>query len=194
MTTAAQAGSALTDRLSQDVDAAFPELVDTYGRAVYTTALRMSGRPADAEDLAAETFLRAYRALRGYPPARVRVLQPRSWLITIVLNLWRNQVRAASRRPQQVPLEGPDEPRTRSGLPEEQLRRREIEAGLAERLADLPDNQRLAVVLRHVIGLSYGEVAAVLGCPEGTAKSHVSRGLQLLRTLIGDSNMQEELS
>src|SRR5213078_2149897 len=105
----------LTVRLSRDVDTAFPDLVSSYRQAVYTTALRMSGRQVDAADLAAEAFLRAYQALRGYPPERIRELKLRPWLITIALNLWRNQARAASRRPAHVPLESSPEPRAGSG-------------------------------------------------------------------------------
>ncbi len=194
MTTATDARAALTVRLSRDLDGAFSEVVDSYRQAVYTTALRMSGRPVDANDLAAEAFLRAYQALRGYPPQRIRELQLRPWLVTIVLNLWRNQVRTARRRPAQVPLESSPEPRARSGGPEEHLRRRELRSAVEDLLAELPETQRLAVVLRHIVGLSFSETAAVLGCPEGTAKSHVSRGLARLRALIADANLKEELS
>ena len=194
MTTATDARAALTVRLSRDLDGAFSEVVDSYGRSVYTTALRMSGRPVDAADLAADAFLRAYQALRGYPPERIRELQLRPWLVTIVLNLWRNQVRTASRRPPQVPLESSAEPRSHSGGPEEHLRRRELRSAVEDLLAELPETQRLAVVLRHIVGLSFSETAAVLGCPEGTAKSHVSRGFARLRILITDTNLEEELS
>jgi RNA polymerase sigma-70 factor (ECF subfamily) len=195
MTTATEdVRTELTVRLSRDVDAAFPELVKGYQQAVYTTALRMTGRQADAADLAAEAFLRAYQALRGYPPQRIRELQLRPWLITIALNLSRNQARAASRRPAQVSLDSAPEPRARSGGPEEHVRRREMRSAVAELLAELPDNQRLAVVLRHVLDLPYAEVAAVLNCPEGTAKSHVSRGLQHLRALTTDTDLEEKLS
>jgi RNA polymerase sigma-70 factor (ECF subfamily) len=191
MTTATDTRAALTVRLSRDVDGAFPEVVGSYRQAVYTTALRVSGRHVDAGDLAAEAFLRAYRALRGYPPERIRELQLRPWLITIVLNLWRNEVRTASRRPAQVSLESSPEPRAHSGGPEEHLRRRELRSAVEELLAELPEVQRLAVVLRHIVGLRLAEIAAVLGCPEGTAKSHVSRGLARLRTLITDTNLEE---
>jgi RNA polymerase sigma-70 factor (ECF subfamily) len=194
MTTATDARAALTVRLSSDLDGAFSEVVGSYRRAVYTTALRMSGRPVDAADLAAEAFLRAYQSLRGYPPERIRELQLRPWLITIVLNLWRNQVRTASRRPAQVPLDSSPEPRAPSGGPEEHLRRRELRSVVEDLLAELPETQRLSVVLRHIVGLSFSETAAVLGCPEGTAKSHVSRGLARLRVLIADTNLEEELT
>ena len=53
-------------------------------------------------------------------------------------------------------------------------------------LARLPDHQRVAVVLRHVEGVPTSEIAEVLGCPEGTAKSHVSRGLKKLRALLAE--------
>jgi RNA polymerase sigma-70 factor (ECF subfamily) len=194
MTTTTDSRAALTVRLSRDVDGAFPEVVGSYQQALYTTALRMSRRPADAADLAAEAFLRAYQALRAYPPDRIRDLQLRPWLVTIVLNLWRNQVRTATRRPAQVPLESSPEPRTPSSGPEEHLRRRELRNGVEYLLAELPETQRLAVVLRHIVDLPLAEIAAILGCPEGTAKSHVSRGLARLRTLITDTNLEEELS
>jgi RNA polymerase sigma-70 factor (ECF subfamily) len=194
MTTATDARAALTARLSRDLDGAFSEVVAGYRQAVYTTALRMSRHPVDAADLAAEAFLRAYRALRGYPPERICELQLRPWLVTIVLNLWRNQARTASRRPAQVPLESSPEPRAQSGGPEEHLRRRELRSAVEDLLAELPETQRLAVVLRHIVGLSHSEIGDVLGCPEGTAKSHVSRGLARLRTLIADTNLEEELS
>ena len=170
-------------RLSQDLEAAFPDVVAAYQQAVFTTALRMSPRPEDAADAAAEAFLRAYAALRGYPPERIGQLQLRPWLLTIVLNLLRNEARAAARRPAAVALDGAGHADDREG-PEEHASRRDGQARLGCLLAELPDTQRSAVVLRHVVGLPYAELATVLGCPEGTAKSHVARGLQRLRALI----------
>ncbi len=170
-------------RLSRDLEEAFPDVVAAYQQAVFTTALRMSGRPEDAADAASEAFLRAYSALRDYPPERIGQLQLRPWLLTIVLNLVRNEARAASRRPAQVGLDGAGHAEAREG-PEEQAQRHDGQARLGCLLTELPDTQRTAVVLRHVVGLPYAELAAVLGCPEGTAKSHVARGLRRLRTMI----------
>ncbi|MDQ3898652.1 MAG: sigma-70 family RNA polymerase sigma factor, partial [Actinomycetota bacterium] len=68
--------------------------------------------------------------------------------------------------------------------PEEQVQRHDGQARLGGLLTELPDAQRTAVVLRHIVGLPYAEMAVVMGCPEGTAKSHVARGLQRLRALI----------
>src|SRR5213076_3020593 len=94
----------LPERLGQDLEQAFPDLVACYQHAVFTTALRMSPRPEDAADIASEVFLRAYAALRGYSPDRIGQLQVRPWLLTIALNLLRNEARAASRRPTHMEL------------------------------------------------------------------------------------------
>lgn len=174
----------LAVRLSDDVEEAFPDVVTTYQHAVFTTALRMSGGHEDAADIAAEAFLRAYAALRTYPPERRGQLQLRPWLLTIVLNLLRNEARAAGRRPSPVGLEAWAPVADSGEGPEEHAQRHDGQSRLGTLLGELPDTQRTAVVLRHVVGLPYAEMAVVMGCPEGTAKSHVARGLDRLRALI----------
>ena len=171
-------------RLSQDLEGAFPDVVAGYQQAVFTTALRLSGRPDDAADIAAEAFLRAYAALRTYSGERIGQLRLRPWLLTIVLNLLRNEARAASRRPAQVGLEAWAPLFDGGEGPEEQAQRHDGQVRLGGLLTELPEAQRTAVVLRHVVGLRYAEMADVMGCPEGTAKSHVARGLQRLRQLL----------
>jgi RNA polymerase sigma-70 factor (ECF subfamily) len=175
-------------RLGQDVEEAFPDVVAAYQDAVFATALRVSGRREDAADIAAETFLRAYAALRGYPPERIGQLNIRPWLLTIALNLLRNEARAASRRPARLALEAWAPVADGQEGPEEQAQRHDGQARLGGLLTELSDAQRVAVVLRHVVGLPYAEMALVLGCPEGTAKSHVARGLQRLRDLIPEES------
>ena len=174
----------LPKRLSEDLEVAFPDVVAGYQHAVFTTALRMSARPEDAADIAAEAFLKAYTALRGYSSDRIGQLQLRPWLLTIVLNLLRNEARAASRRPAQVQLESWAPVDDGREGPEDQAQRHDGQARLGGLLTELAAPQRTAVVLRHVVGLPYVELAAVMGCPEGTAKSHVARGLQRLRAMI----------
>jgi RNA polymerase sigma-70 factor (ECF subfamily) len=172
----------LLTRLAVDLDAGFVDLFNAHRRAVYSTALRVSGRQSDAEDMTAEAFLRAYRALRGYSPERIASLEPRPWLLRILLNVWHNARRSAGRRPQPAPLDEVSEP----VAPQEtsaRAERRQTQAELALRLLRLPESQRVAVVLRHVSDLSLAEIAEVLGCPEGTVKSHISRGLARLRAL-----------
>lgn len=168
--------------LAEDVDAGFVVLFESYQRLVFSTALRVSGRWADAEDLTADAFLRAYRALRDYSPERLVTLRPRAWLVTILLNGWRNRQRSAARRPT-APLEAAGEPEDPKVDVAGAVADKETGAELAELLAELPHAQRVAVVLRHMSELSIAEIAEVLGCPEGTVKSHISRGLARLREL-----------
>lgn len=171
----------LLTRLSDDLDSGFVDLFTAHRKLVYSTALRVSGRSADAEDLTAETFLRAYRALRGYSRERIAALEPRAWLVRILLNVWHNARRTASRRPQAAPLEGSADPIDPQETGERAAQRKQTGEELARHLSRLPETQRVAVVLRHVSGFSLAEIAAVLGCPEGTVKSHISRGLARLR-------------
>jgi RNA polymerase sigma factor (sigma-70 family) len=172
--------------LARDLDDGFAELVRTYQRLVYAVALRTTGHRADAEDLAAESLLRAYRSLAGHDDAWLAALAPRPWLLTIVVNVRRNQVRDAARRPRTDGATPPEGPVPGPSV-EERAEHREVTEHLAGLLARLPETQRTAVVLRHVTDLPLAEVAEVLGCPVGTAKSHVSRGLARLRALIDDT-------
>ncbi|MEV0165137.1 RNA polymerase sigma factor [Nonomuraea fuscirosea] len=171
--------------LLDDLDEGFAELYAAHRGLVFSTALRLSGRRPDAEDLTAETFLRAYRALAGYERDRVAQLQPRAWVMTILMNVWRNCVRTRARKP---PPDLPGEPvevvDPHEGV-EEAAVRRETGDELAGLLALLPEEQRAAVVLRHVVDLPVSEIATVLKIPQGTVKSHVSRGLKRLRALGG---------
>jgi RNA polymerase sigma factor (sigma-70 family) len=176
----------LTDRLAVDLDDGFAELVRVHAQAVRTYLLRLSGSAADADDLGQETFLRAYLALRGYPPARRRALRPRAWLMSIATNVWRNDIRTRSRRPTTARRleDGNDAwPDDRAG-PQETAARAADRKLLIEALAELPERYRVPVVLRHVIGMSYAEVAEAQGCPVGTVKAQVSRGLNSLRELL----------
>ena len=169
--------------LCDDLDSGFAELFGAYQGLMFTAALRLCGRWADAEDLTAEAFLRAYRALCGYEAERIADLRPRAWLVKILLNVWRNSRRTDARKPPLAPLdEAPDPVDPREGV-EAAAVRHETGGELAELLGRLPEDQRTAVVLRHVVDLPIAEIAAALDMPEGTVKSHISRGLRRLRTL-----------
>lgn len=179
-----QSDGQLAEQAAINLEAAFPQIVAAHASTVYSTALRVSRQPADADDLSSDTFVRAYRALQSYPPKRVRELALRPWLVTIVLNLWRNQQRDASRRPRTIPF-GPIHPATEPADGPEQSALAQSDSGNVGRLlAGLPQVQRIPIVLRHVVGLSYAEIATVLECPAGTAKSQVSRGLAVLRAQL----------
>jgi len=168
--------------LALDLDASFERLVLAHQDRLFSIALRFTGDARDAEELAQDAFVRAYRALGDYDPERIRRLNLRPWLATIVLNLCRNRVRR--RRPTEVVLDdaGSDQiADRRTPSPAERHERRESAAYWARLVAELPERYRAAVVLRHVDGLSYEEMALALGRPEGTVKAQVHRGVALLR-------------
>ena len=177
--TGSSADAGLRQALVDDLDAGFAALVRRHQGFLLGVARRTTGHAADAEDVTAEAFLRAYRALRTYEPTRIAALDLRAWLVTVLLNVRRNEVRAAARRPRIGDGTPADRPST-DPSPAEQG-----DPDLARALADLPPVQRSAVVLRHVADLAVPDVAAALGCGEGTARSHVSRGLARLRAALG---------
>jgi RNA polymerase sigma-70 factor (ECF subfamily) len=178
----------LTAALADDLAGSFERLVLTYQGRLFASALRLTGDPRDAEEIAQDTFVRAHQALARYERERVRTLALRPWLYQIVLNLVRNRRRV--RRVAVVPLELPDgtwrvEPAAGDDdQPEARLVRLERQRDLARYLDDLPSRLRTAVVLRHVAGLGYGEVATVLGQPVGTVKANVHRGVRQLRAAL----------
>jgi RNA polymerase sigma-70 factor (ECF subfamily) len=174
---------ALPAALAADRDGAFPHLVRALIDGVYSGVLRLTGSRADAEDLTQEAFLRAYRALGAYPPERIRELRLREWVWTIAANLCRNRARSRQRHPE-VTLPAETAVADPAPGPEERALAAAGSEALAAQLARLPWAQRSAVVLRHVTGLSYTEIAAALGRPTGTVKADVHRGLQHLRRCL----------
>jgi RNA polymerase sigma-70 factor, ECF subfamily len=142
-------------------------------------ARRITGDPADAEDLVQETLIRAYRAIERFDGRH-----PRAWLLTILRNTWRNMNRRA--RPHlldndedilSVPAAGAD---GRSGA-EEQVVDGVLDAELAAALQALSPNHRAAVVLVDVDGPTSREAADVLGVPTGTVMSRLHRARKRLR-------------
>ena len=95
----------LAARLAHDLDGAFEALVTAHADLVYGLALRSTRDPAAAEDLAQDAFVRAYRALAGYPPQRIRELHLRAWLTRLTINLSRNRARDRLARPALAPLD-----------------------------------------------------------------------------------------
>jgi RNA polymerase sigma-70 factor (ECF subfamily) len=183
------ADAALVSRLARDLEAAFPAMVQAHEDRLYTIALRLLGDGRDAEEVAQDALVRAFRAMQGYDRARISTLRLRPWLAAITVNLARNRRRRHDdRRPP-----GQLEPMLEAGFdlpmdgrlgPDRQAARRETQRELAVALLRLKPAVRAAIVLRHVDGLSVAETAEALGRPEGTIKAQVHRGLRDLRAAI----------
>lgn len=184
----------MASKLAVDLDGAFEGLVLAYQGRLYGFAFNLCHDRRDAEEIAQDAFVRAYRALLTYSPERRRALALRPWLYQIVLNVARNRRRR--RQAPMVSLESEDAGASArspwgarllevdpSSNPDAVTERAETATTLAAHVASLPARYRAAVVLRHVEGFSYAEVADVLGQPVGTVKSNVHRGTRELRAM-----------
>ena len=184
----------LAHRLARDLDGTFETLVRAHVDRCHAIALRLTGNPHDAEEIAQDALVRAYRALAGYDPERIRELRVRPWLATIVLNLCRNRARArpAPVTPLDPLVERGREPAAGAGSdPLDAALAGAARDRLATHLAQLPERYRVPVVLRHIDDLSYAELSAVLGRPEGTVKAQVHRGLAMLRAAMTGTDLEE---
>ena len=150
------------------------EMIDTYGDRVFRLALRHTGDRTRAEDIAQETFLRAFTHLDRFD--RSRPAGP--WLFRIAVNLCRN----AARRNREIPSEI-EERGTEPG-PEQRYLEREQRLELEQALRGLPEIYREVLILKHVSELSYAEICTVLGWELSLVKNRLYRGRLLLREAL----------
>ena len=155
--------------------------------ALYRGALRLTHNRAEAEDIVQETCLRALKGFDRFNPGT----NCRAWLFTILRNTFLNRVRDAGREileGDSAVWESVSESIVETGVgesPEEQFLQTVLHGDVDRALRSLPLVFREAVVLADLEGLSYKEVADVIGCPTGTVMSRLSRGRRLLRKTLG---------
>ena len=162
-----------------DAEDDFAREAMTYVDSLYGTALRLTRRPADAEDLVQETYLKAFRASSQFE----RGTNLKAWLFTILHNTFRNLRRHDIRSPVEVDSETVEQAAdvaAEDHTPEQLLTRDTLNADLQAALDALPDAFRQAVWLRDVEEFSYAEIAKIVGVPIGTVMSRISRGRKLL--------------
>jgi RNA polymerase sigma-70 factor (ECF subfamily) len=160
----------------------FNELILRWERPIYALAYRTIGREEDARDVCQETFLRAFRALPGFRGQA----KFSSWLYRITLNLCRDWMRRERRTPivqvsddtDPVELAAAAEP---SESIEDLVTRRDLTRIVERVMAGLPEEQRTAIVLKEYHGLTFQEIAELLGCPLSTVKTRLYQGLTVLR-------------
>jgi RNA polymerase sigma-70 factor (ECF subfamily) len=164
---------------------AFAELVGKYRQPIYNFILRTVRDETEAEDLTQNTFVQVWKSAARYG-VKARFS---TWLYTIARNLCLNEIRRRSRHPaDSLDAASADEDHPapqhvdRSAAPAtDALLHGELEQKLAEALADLPENQRTAILLCQQEELSYEEIAAVLGCSLSATKSLIFRGRETLK-------------
>jgi RNA polymerase sigma-70 factor (ECF subfamily) len=163
---------------------AFNRLVVHYQDLAYNVAYRILGDPDGAADATQDAFISAYQALSGFRGGSFR-----SWLLRIVTNACYDVLRAHKRHPT-VSLdadpeldweewtEGEEEP------PEDYAERQDLGNVIQRGLQELPDDQRVVIVLSDVHGMAYKEIAGTLGISLGTVKSRLSRGREKMREFL----------
>jgi len=182
----ADADAALMLRVRQGDSAAFAELVDKYKQPVMNLAYRMLRDATEAEDLSQMVFVQVYKSAHRYEVSS----KFSTWLFTISRNLCLNEIRRRTRHPAESidaphpdqgdqPLHQFEDKKTSS--PPESLLHGELETKIEEALADLPENQRTALLLCRQDELSYEDIARVLDCSLSATKSLIHRGRETLK-------------
>jgi RNA polymerase sigma-70 factor (ECF subfamily) len=180
--------AALIQRCAARDEEACAELVSEHQRMVYQLSLNLLGDHNEALDLSQEVFLRVFRTIHSFRGQSAL----RTWIYRIVVNQARNRQRWWRRRfrSQQVSLD--DHIRSHGDLPEQGnggspdrvLNRKELAEQIRSALDSLPFDQRTALVLREIDGLSYEEIGFSLGIAVGTVKSRLARAREALRAQL----------
>ena len=178
--------AALMLRVKRGDTAALAQLVDKYKQPVMNLAFRTLRDATEAEDLAQNVFVQIFKSAPRY---RISA-KFSTWLFTIARNLCLNEIRRRARHPAES-LDAPhpeheDQPLhqfedQKTFLPHDSLLYRELERKIEQALAELPENQRTAILLCRQEELSYEEIAEVLDCSLSATKSLIHRGRETLK-------------
>jgi RNA polymerase sigma-70 factor (ECF subfamily) len=184
---------ALVQRCAAGEEAAYTQLLDEHQRMVIQLAVNLLGDRDEALDLSQEVFLRVFRTIHGFRGQS----SLRTWIFRIAVNQARNRQRFWRRRHRadQVSLDAHVEahgefPSSPVSGPDRVLAQKELASCLQHALEHLPFDQRTAIVLREVDGLSYEEIAFSLGVAVGTVKSRLTRARQALRQELREASGQ----
>lgn len=178
--------------------AAWEDIVQRYHRRIYNTCYRFAGSSEDAQDLTQEVFIKMYRTLNTYDPARGGFM---TWVTTITRNLLVDHFRktkqdrltdsfdsATSEHENAVALS--EQIEDKSAPPDARVQSREAQETVHQALQKLSPELREAVILRDLQDMDYREIATVLKVPEGTVKSRINRGRVELARLLQRSYRQ----
>ena len=166
----------------------FNELILRWERPIYALAYRTIGREEDARDVCQETFLRAFRALPGFRGQA----KFSSWLYRIALNLCRDWIRRERRAqvvqaPEHVDLVEMAAALEPAESVEDLVARKDLARAVERAMAGLSEEQRTAIILKEYHGLTFQEIADLVGCPLSTVKTRLYQGLTVLRRELAKS-------
>lgn len=190
----------LVRRVQRGDSTAFDALVRKYQHRIIGLIGRYIPDWSECQDVAQETFLRAYRALGNFRGDA----QFYTWLHRIAVNTAKNHLVAQNRRPPADDIDAVDAEQFDTGIrlrnndtPEHELMRQEIERTVMRVVDGLPEELRAAISLREVDGLSYGEIATRMSCPIGTVRSRIFRAREAidaeLEPLLDNDDTRERI-
>jgi RNA polymerase sigma-70 factor (ECF subfamily) len=191
---------ALMVRIAEGDEAALRVLIEKHQGAVYGTIAKMLGDPVEAQDLAQQVFVRVYRAAGSYRATA----QFKTWIFTIVRNLVFNEHRRRSRatlislspveneQTHSGPSAATDLPDTANKTPGENMLQAEMLRKIDEAILALPDQQRLAIVLRRYDEFTYEQIAEILTTSVPATKSLLFRARETLRVALQDYLERED--
>lgn len=182
----------LVERVQKGEKHAFDLLIQKYQHRIVSLVSRYVSDSAEAQDVAQEAFIKAYRAIGRFRGDSAFY----TWLYRIAINTAKNWIVAKNRRPPASDIDAADaeqygmSPRlTETSTPENEMMREEIERTVYDTIADLPEDLRTAIMLREMDGMSYEEIAVTMECPIGTVRSRIFRAREAidakLKPLIG---------
>lgn len=174
----------LVERVQRGDKQAFGLLVSKYQRKLHRLLSRLIRDPAEVEDVAQETFIKAYRALGSFRGESAFY----TWLYRIGVNTAKNYLVSQRRRaPTSTSFDSTDAETFDEGeqlrdinTPERLMMTRQIGDTVDEAMADLPEELRTAIMLRELEGLSYEEIAGIMDCPIGTVRSRIFRAREAI--------------
>jgi len=178
-----QLDNELVKRVQRGDDAAFDLLVRKYQHRIAALIGRYVNDWSECQDIAQETFIRAYRAIGNFRGDA----QFYTWLHRIAVNTAKNHLVAMGRRPPGADIDVADAEQFDSGIrlrdtdtPEREMMRRQMEQTVLRAVEGLPEELRVAITLREVDGLSYEEIAQRMDCPVGTVRSRIFRAREAI--------------
>jgi len=173
----------LVNRVKQGDKAAFDVLVLKYQHKIVKLVMRYVRDPEEAQDVAQEAFLKAYRALPAFRGDSAFY----TWLYRIAINTAKNYLVAQRRRPLDYELDLQDPEQydmhgrlKESDTPEGLILSDEIRGAVNKAIGNLPDDLRTAIILRELEGMSYEEIAQTMECPVGTVRSRIFRAREAI--------------
>ena len=175
----------LMARVAEDDERAFADLVGRFKGRVTNLISRVLNDRESSDDLAQEVFVRVFVHRRNYRTGS----KFSTWVFTIAANLAKNEIRRRVRRRHWCSLDALTEVFSDSIIQladptegrEQVLEREQLQGAVGEAIATVPEKYRLALVLRDIEGLSYEEIAEVLGVPGGTVRSRINRARSMLK-------------